>query len=86
MIDTTHNNIHFSNQIIRRITRSGVIDQEKINLSDLCYQCYRFVSEFLFGKLRIRDYREEPHFPAKISLLSSQIQMNTLFKNNDEIK
>ena len=36
--------------------------------------------------MRIRDSRDEPHFPEKEKLLSSQIQTNTLFKNNKEIK
>ena len=32
------------------------------------------------------DYRDEPHFTAKRKVLSGQIQINTLFKNNYEIK
>ena len=40
------------------------------------------VHTFLIGKLSIGDSRDEPNFPAKRKLLSCQIQMNTLFKNN----
>ena len=36
--------------------------------------------------MRIRDYRDEPCFLAKIKLSSCQIQMNTLFNNNYGIK
>ena len=43
------------------------------------------VQTFLFGKLRVRDSRDELHFPAKIKL-SSQIQINALFENNYKIK
>ena len=57
-----------------------------INSHDLCYQCSKYGPGFLFGKLGIRDSRDEPHFPAKIKLLSSQIKMNTLFQNNNENK
>ena len=59
--------------------------QEKINPRDSCYQCSKNIPEFLFVNLRVRDYRDELHFPAKIKSLSSQIQINILFKNNDEI-
>ena len=86
MIDTTHKNVHFLNKINGKIPRSGVIDQEKIIPHDLCYHCYKDGPDLLFGKLRIRDSRDKTHFPAKIKLLSSQIQINTLFKNNDEIR
>ena len=45
----------------------------------------KYIIEILFDKLRIRDSIDEPHFPAKIKLLSSQIKINTLFQNNNEI-
>ena len=86
MIDTTHKNVHFKNQINGKITSSGVIDKGKINPRGLCYQCYKDIPDYLFGELIIRYPRDEPHFAAKIKLLSSQIQMNTLFNNKDEIK
>ena len=73
MINTTHKNIHFKNKINGKITRIGVIDQETINPHDLCYKFSEDGLDFLFGKLRIRDYRDKPYFPAKIELLSSQI-------------
>ena len=57
-----------------------------MNLHELCYQCFKHVPDCLFGKLGIKDFNDEPHFPQKIELISSQIQMNTLYKNNDEIK
>ena len=46
------------------IPRSGVIDQETINSHELYYQCSKDGPDFLFGKLRIRDSRDETHFPA----------------------
>ena len=86
MIDTTPRNVHSLNQINDNITRIGVIDQQIINPCGLCYQCYKYGPDFLFGKLRIRDSRDEPHVPAKGKLLSLQMQMNKLFNNNDERK
>ena len=50
----------------------------------MCYQCSKDVWDLLFDKLRIRYSRDEPQFPVKWKLLSSQIQINTFFKNNDE--
>ena len=35
--------------------------------------------------MRIRDSRDEPHYPEKGKLLQCQIQMNSLFKNNGKI-
>ena len=69
-----------------KIPRIGAIDQEIINHCDLCYQWFKDVPYFLLDKLRIRDSRDEPHFTAKIELLSCQIQTNTLFNNRDEKK
>ena len=65
MIDTTQNNVDFLNKINGKITSSGVIDQETINPHGLCYQCSKDGLYFLFGKLRIRYSRDEPHFPGK---------------------
>ena len=65
MIDTTQKNVHFKNKINGNITRSGAIDKETINPHDLCYWCSKYVPEFLFGKFRIIDSRNEPYFPAK---------------------
>ena len=53
IIDTTHKNVHFFNQINGKITRNGVIDPKTINPHDLCYHCSKYVPDFLFGKLRI---------------------------------
>ena len=76
----------FLNQIIGKIPRSGVIDPETINPCDLCYQCFKNGPDFLFGKFRIKDFNDEPHFPERIKLVSGQIKINMLFKTNDEIK
>ena len=86
IINTTHKNIHFFNQINGEIPGSGVIYEETINPRDLCYQFSKDGPDFLFGKLKIRYSIYEPYFPAKIKVLSIQIQMNTLFHNNDERK
>ena len=44
---------------------SGVIDPETINPQDLCYQCCKHGPDCLFGKIRIKDFNYEPHFPNK---------------------
>ena len=64
-----------------KIPSSGVIDQETINPHDLCYQCSKYGPDFLFGKLRMIDFRYETCFTSKIKLLSSQIKTNAFFKN-----
>ena len=53
---------------------------------DLCYQYSKDGPGCLFGKLSIKDFYDEPHFPEIISLISSQIQMNAFFKTNSERK
>ena len=58
---------------------------KRINPHDLCYHSSKDFTEFLFGKLRIRNFRDEPCFPAKRKLLSCQIKTSTLFENNHEI-
>ena len=66
--------------------RSGVIDQETLNTHELCYQYSKHGPYFLFGKLRIKYFNDEPHFPERIKSISSQIQMNKLFNDNEKIK
>ena len=65
MINNTHKNVNFLNQINGKIPRIGVIYQEKINSHDLCYPGYKESPYFLFYKLRIEDSRGGPHYPAK---------------------
>ena len=48
-----------------KIPRNGVIDQKTKDPHGLCYQCSKYGPDVLFGKLRIGDYRDEPHFPEK---------------------
>ena len=84
MINTTHKNVHFKNQTNGKIPRSGVIDPVTINPYDLCYQCSKHVPDYLFGKLRIKDFNDEQHFPERIKLISIKIQMNNLFKTNNK--
>ena len=45
-IDTTHDNIHFLNQMNGKIPRSGVIDQQRIIPHELCYQCSKDGQDF----------------------------------------
>ena len=71
----------FKNQTNEKIPRIDLIDIETINPHDLCYQCSKHGADFLFGKLRIKDFNV-----PKIKLISIQIQMNTLFNTNDERK
>ena len=86
LIDTSHKNAHFFNQIIGEIPGSGVTDPETINPHDFCYQFSKHSPDFLFGKLCIKDFNDEPHFPNLKKLTSSRIKMNMLFKTKDEIK
>ena len=86
MINTTDNNEQFLNQINGKIPRSGTIDPETINPRYLFYQCSKHGPYGLFGKLRIKVFNDEPYFRERIKLILSQIQMNTLFKTNVEIK
>ena len=86
MINTTHKNVHFFNQINGKIPSSGVIDPEKISYHDLCYQCYKHGPDFLFGKFRIKYFNDEPRFPERIESISSEIKMNTVFRTIDERK
>ena len=79
-MNTSHNNVHFLNQINGKIPRSGVIDPETINSHDFCYQCSKHGLDCLFGKLRIKYFNDEPYFPNKKQLISCQIKMNRLFK------
>ena len=69
-----------------KVLRSVVIDEEEINLYDLSYQFPKHRLDFLFYNLRIKDFIDEQYFPERIKLISSQIQMNALFKTGDEIK
>ena len=75
-------NILFLNQINGEIPSSGVIYQQTINPRDWFHYCYKDGPVFLFGKLRVSYSIDKPCFPAKSKLLSCQIQINTLFKNN----
>ena len=65
IIDKTHKNVRFLNQINGKIHGNGVIDQKKINPRDLCHQCSKDGPDFLFGMLIIRDSIDEPCFTAK---------------------
>ena len=49
------------NKITGEIPRSGAIGQQTINPHDLFYQCSKDSQDFLFGKLRVVDYRDESH-------------------------
>ena len=65
LINTSHNNVHFLNQINGEIPRNGVIGPETINPHDFCYQFSKHGPDCLFGKLRIKDYNYEPHISNK---------------------
>ena len=57
-----------------------------MNPNDLCYQCFKHGPDCLFGKLKIKDFNDEPHFSYILKLISSQIQINKLLKTNYEWK
>ena len=78
--------MYILNQTNGKTHRFGVTDIETINPTGLCYQCSKHGPDCLFGKLSIKNFNDEPHFSNKKQLLSSQIQMNMLFKTKDEIK
>ena len=65
-----------------KILRSGVIDPETINHHDFFYQCSKHGPDCLFDQLRSKEFNDEPNFPKRIKLMSSQIQMNMLFNTN----
>ena len=44
-----------------------VIDQETITPYDLCNQCSKYGPNFLVGKLRINDFRDQSFSPSKIN-------------------
>ena len=50
--------IFLSNQ--RKIPGCGKICPKTVNKHDFCYQCSEDGSEFLFGRLSIKDKRDEP--------------------------
>ena len=57
-----------------------------MNPHDLCYHCSKHGINCLFGKFRIKDSNDEPHFPERTESISILIQMNSLFKTNGERK
>ena len=46
MVDTTHKNFHILDQINGKIHSSCIIDQQTINISDLCYQYSKDGTDF----------------------------------------
>ena len=86
MINNTHKNVHILDKINDKIPRSIVNDTETVITHDLCYRCSKYGPDYLFGKLSIKYSNDTPHFPEIIKLISNQIEMNTLFKTNDEKK
>ena len=71
MIDTTHNNVHFLNQIIDKISRSGVIDTETINPHDLCYQCSKHCHNFYLLNRGLIIVMMNHILPKKINIKSN---------------
>ena len=59
---------------------------KKIRSSWLMLSVFSTWSRFFIGKLSIKDFNDEPHFPEIIKVISSWIQINTLLKANDERK
>ena len=57
-----------------------------MNPHDLCYQCYKHGTDFLFGKSRIKYFNDEPQYLKRIKSISSRTQTNTFFETNDKIK
>ena len=66
MINTTHKNANFQNQINVEIPRSGIIDPEIVNPDDLCYQCQKNGPDIFDGKLMNKYFNDEPHFTGEI--------------------
>ena len=44
------------------------------------------INQIFFGKLRIKDCKDEPYLPAKRKSISCEIEMKEIFKRNTEIK
>ena len=55
IVNTTHHNIHFLNQVKGEIPICGPIDPKTLNNHDFCYSCSKHVTDLLFVKLMIRD-------------------------------
>ena len=75
-----HSPVHHKNMFLI-IFFSPLILRELNDYNNISYTCiflHKDGQEFLFGKLRIRDSRYEPSFPAETRLISFQIKMNIL--------
>ena len=57
-----------------------------MNPYKLCYKCSKHGTDCLFGKLSIKYFNYESNPPPKIKSIPSWIQLNMLFKTNDERK
>ena len=86
MINTSPKKVHFLNQNNGEIPRICVIDPETINPHEFCYECSKHGPDFCLGKLLIKDFNDEPHFPSNNTLISGRIEINMLFNTKDEIK
>ena len=69
IINTTHHNVHFLNQFKLENPRYGTIDPKTKNNHDFCYQCYIYSPDLLFVNFSIKDNRDRPFSPVKISTI-----------------
>ena len=51
------------NQINGKIPRSSVTDTEKITPHDFCYKYSIHSPDCFSGKLKVKDFNDETHFP-----------------------
>ena len=78
LINTTYESIHFLNQVREQILGSGAIDPQTGNNNDLYYKCSKYGSDFLFGKLMIRDNRNKLFFRIKINKIPDEYYMKIM--------
>ena len=77
LINATHDNIIYLNQINGNIHISRKYYKATINNNDSFYQCYKYDPYFLFRNLRIRDIKYETYFPA---ILKNSCEYKSIFK------
>ena len=85
LINTTHENVYFWNQVKWNIHRSGKIDWKTTNQNYLCYQFSKDGPDHLLGNSRIRD-KKMKHPPPTKKINFMWIQNEIFLKKNNRRK
>ena len=83
LINDSHKSANFWNQIIEHIPRSGLIDPETINPHKLRYKSLKHAPDCLFGKLRIKDFNDVPHFPKRKNNIKLNLNEYIFYPNGE---